>query len=427
MAQVANAQYWLGLSQDNHCGVLGVHLQPASIASSQVELDVLVGGVDFSAINLDVFGTLSAFFSEGQIPYEKTSNNFLISGYVQLPSLMWKLNDHSAFSLTTSLSGLFNTQTSDGSILDILRGDLENQASRGFNFSDSYVTSRANVWLDIGGTYAYRYDLNEKHALSAGATLKFISGIGGGYLNLQDLALIAYGGQQEIDVAQGRVNLVVSDRLENLMNNEEVQFFSNPTFGASFGMEYFYKGNSPLYKIKVGVSITDLGSVRYSPSSKSFGANANIQNLGVNTFSEIETLEDLSDTIQGILDQVDLIKDDGFRVSLPTKFNIQLDYHIGKSYYISGGALLGIVRSKFLNVERIQNIDRFYLSPRLEKQKWGIALLGYYDNETDFSVGLTARYKFIFLSVNNLLTGIIKERDVSRMNVAAGIRIFGLK
>lgn len=421
----ARAQYWVGLSQDNYSGVLGAHLQPASIASAPMQIDVLTVGADFSAINLNVLQSFSALMSDGQVPYEKNNNNFLVNAYVQLPSILYKLNKHSAFSLSTSLSGIFHTETSDGSVLAVLKGDLDDETSVGFDFSDTYLTTRTNVWLDISGTYAYRYNFNRKNALSGGLTLKLINGVGGGYLNLQDLTLISYNGNQQLDAAKGRLNLMISDGLERLSQTGEIQFFSNPTLGASIGFEYHYIGNSPRYKLKLGTAIIDWGEIKYTPSSKSIQANANVQNVNINQFYGIQSFEELSDTLQTILDEIELIKENGFRVSLPTKFVFNADYHITKDFYVNGSVLIGIDQSR-LKVTRVSNINRYFIVPRLERKKWGVSLPMQYDNQTKFTVGIAARYKFAFLSVNNVLSGILTEGDVTRMNLALGIRIVGL-
>lgn len=201
------AQDFLGLHNNNYSGVVTVFSNPANIADSRMQFDLLLGGVNTSVDNNYVGIKRSALEFSGSIFNPKTirfpfqnantdssdanyyKNSLVIypgdnnvsaysSSRLVIASFMFNLDRKSALALTMSVRNHIN--------LDGMSRDLANAAYNEFkdpslflkNFKSDDITAAQMTWADYGLSYARVIKDKEKHFLKAGLTAKLLQGPG---------------------------------------------------------------------------------------------------------------------------------------------------------------------------------------------------------------------------------------------------------
>jgi len=190
---------------------------------------------------------------------------------------------------------------------------------------------------------------------------------------------------------------------------------------AEYALEYRYLVRPDKYMFKVGLSIIDLGRMSYNRSvnSTTFKVNKDVFNL--NVLSQIESVKELVDTLKVALEGITEVKEQNFSYSLPTKVVIQLDYHIWNNYYINFSPVLA-VGGDSRRTDRLKNMSFYYLTPRIEKQKWGLSLPITYNSLSGVSGGAAFRWGPIYIGFDNLFSGIFEEGNLTRLNAFFGIK-----
>src|SRR5690606_1132117 len=170
--------------------------------------------------------------------------------------------------------------------------------------------------------------------LKAGVTLKYLQGAGTNFLNAPSVTG-SYNAETEMLTTTGALAYGNSEGFDS----DDIDF-SNLTsgFGADLGVVYEYRPNagftddhyrqgSGSYKWKVGISITDIGSIKYTGSTlNSYDLNSSILD---------DSFEDRS--LQGVLEEYyegteELTDAD---ISLPTAAHLLVDYRIRNNLFLA--------------------------------------------------------------------------------------------
>jgi len=183
------AQDWLGLITDNYAGVHAIHVQPASVVSSPYKYDINIVGLQFKALNASVFETIVDLANDKPLSFLANNDEFFIGVDGQLPSILYKINEKSAFGFEVRVRANMTTESSDDDLLNLLQNDFDDPSQFGRLFDGDFITGRTHVWWEIGGTYGRRIYSDRRHQLNGGITLKYILGVMG-YLIFIDNTLI---------------------------------------------------------------------------------------------------------------------------------------------------------------------------------------------------------------------------------------------
>lgn len=412
------AQDFLGLHNNNYSGVVTVFSNPANIADSRMQFDLLLGGVNTSVDNNYVGIKRSALEFSGSIFNPKTirfpfqnantdssdanyyKNSLVIypgdnnvsaysSSRLVIASFMFNLDRKSALALTMSVRNHIN--------LDGMSRDLANAAYNEFkdpslflkNFKSDDITAAQMTWADYGLSYARVIKDKEKHFLKAGLTAKLLQGAGAGYYSIRNLEYVidtvnvysfissdlSYGFSQSYDEALrgGSVDL----------NKIKYSFGFGFDIGAVYEwrpdfQEYKYNmdGETDLwrrdqnkYKLKASLSINDIGGIKYKKSQYSNDVSATFNywdftELNVDSFAGFDKL--MKDSFPSTSNSTT------FKVSLPTTINTQVDYHLGKCYYVNLTANLpNPIKTKSVQLYEYTNLS---LGPRIDLPWFGFSV-----------------------------------------------------
>lgn len=388
-----HAQSYIGHSIDNYSGVHGIILNPSSVVDGRMRTDINIssvsvfGGSDYFAIDLDNLPEDGDSFSfeDDLDKYPKEDNQFFLNVDALGPSVMFNLSPKHSIGITTRARTFLNFNN--------LNGRLYEDLSDGFSSSDSYdfqmknYTGTIHAWGEFGVTYGRILLDKEIHFIKAGITLKYLLGGGSAFSSTPQLTG-NFNGSSEILTSQGF--LYYGNSLG--FDPEDINFENTSSgFGGDLGFTYEYRIDTNLdtlsikdnkYKLKLGLSVTDIGSISYDDSSLTtyrLTNSVNTQNFEDKSIEEI--LEENYDGEEQILSS---------RINLPTAIHFLADYNIRKHLYLSLNGSFSLIGNDWEQSNRV--INTVTLTPRFETKIFSFYLPLGVRQYDDFSAGAGFRF-----------------------------------
>jgi hypothetical protein len=383
------SQDLLGTRTGNYSGVSGIALNPSSMVDSKLRFDVNISTFAFSVDNNYIFIPKKDLkFLGFKNLINKASNNGFTDDYkygsgdkkgyfgffIQGPSAMMNVGRH-AFSIFYNARLEFNIDkvhfAAAKLALEDMRFDpLENDfngtnPANIFNAKNFSVNSLA--WAEWGGSYGTSILLKKRHHIKGAITLKYLQGMGGGYIENPDLKFYMHGGLDDttwnIDAQNFEYGRVDYWSYGNLKKYKDL--IHGKGFGFDLGFTYeHYKKDADSYKYqmdgqmltdpvvtkydyRIGLSLLDFGSVSYKDEfsgtfridgnnplydQKKYGATNN------DWFHEkIESQMDFDTTYSKLFygTPYDTKISDQFNMNLPTALSLQADVNVWKKLFVN--------------------------------------------------------------------------------------------
>lgn len=363
------AQNYIGHRIDNYSGIHGVMYNPASVFDSRMRADInlisfgVSAGNDYAGLNLTELGSGEEGFDfEEEVNQNPTdANNFYINTDVMGPSFMFNLSPKSSIGLITRVRGMFNINNISGTLYENVTNDFDTQQD--FDFAIENLSGTAHIFAEIGVAYGRQLLNKEQHFLKGGVTLKYLNGAGGLFIHSPNLNG-SYNAAQETLTTTGSLNYGTTVDFDN----EDISFESLASgFGADVGFIYEFRPETQdmslrsqnKYKLKLGLSITDLGALRYDESTINHYEVSGTVNTQEFEDEDVETVLDENYTGTETLETV--------KLSLPTALHLMADYHLKNKFYVNLQTSLSMISNTQERANRITN--SLTLSPRIET-KW---------------------------------------------------------
>ncbi|MEP3837066.1 MAG: DUF5723 family protein [Algibacter sp.] len=363
------AQSYVGHSVDNYSGVHGLISNPSNVVDSRVKADVnlfsasVFGGSDYFGINVgDVIKSDGGFdFESDAKKFPSDANNFFLNADILGPSFMFNLTPKSSFGVVSRVRALFNINNISGELYENLADNFDTDED--FDFNSKNLTGTIHAWAEIGIVYGRVLIDKENNFLKGGVTLKYLQGAGGLFINSPNFTGNYTAANKTLETT-GALQYGISQDFDN----DDIEF-NNLTsgFGADIGFTYELRPNVDLdslskkhnkYKLKIGASITDIGSIDYKESVvTTYDLNATVDASDYD-----EDTEDFLDNNYTSTEETIAQK-----ISLPTAFHFLADYNIKNKLYVSLQTNLSLVKKNVANSNSI--INSVTLAPRLET-KW---------------------------------------------------------
>ncbi|WP_179320646.1 DUF5723 family protein [Winogradskyella helgolandensis] len=362
-------QSYIGHSIDNYSGVHGVIYNPSSVVGSKYKADInlisasVFGGSDYFGINMsDIMNSDGGFdIEEDSKRFPSNANNFFVNIDVVGPSFMFNLNKKSSIGVISRVRANMNINNINGELFETIEDDFDSDED--FSFDSKHLNGTIHTWAEVGLAYGRILIEKPNHLLKGGVTLKYLQGAGSAFMSSPELAGY-YSATSETLETEGQLIYGTSQDFES----DDIDF-SNLTagFGLDVGFTYQWYSNrendslptyKTPYKLKVGVSVTDIGSINYDNST----VNNYDLNATVNTSDSEEDLEDfLEDNYNGVETNEEA------KIKLPTALHLLVDYRLAKKWFVSAQANLSMVKKgSELSTSVINTVT---LAPRLET-KW---------------------------------------------------------
>ena len=364
-----NAQSYVGHAVDNYSGIHSLVSNPANIVASPFKADInlvsasIFGGSDYFGINVsDILNSGGGFdFEEDTDRFPSNANNFFFNADVVGPSFMFNLNKKSSIGIITRGRGFLNLNNINGELYETVINDFDTEND--FDFDSQNLSGTIHVWGEIGLTYGRILMEKQHYLLKAGVTLKYLLGAGSIFVNSPGLQG-RYDATNENLTTQGFLNYGTTSNFET----DDIDF-KNLTagYGMDLGITYQWhpkRDNDTIryhqdpYKLKIGLSVTDIGSIDYDDAElTSYDLNASI-----NTANAEEDVQEFLDNNYN-----NTTTGENSKINLPTAAHLLLDYRIAKKWLVSAQASFGLTKKDDNLSNKI--INTVTVAPRLET-KW---------------------------------------------------------
>lgn len=411
-----------GALNGNYTPTNSLYLNPSSISSSKVWLDLNIAGIGFYSNNDLVYldkqkwistlkkigkkesklSDLDLGFNSGKEEYQGYNRNF-VSGF----SGVWSQQNHGV-----GLSTGVRSYTDVRGISSLAAFFLENESlpdnlDTDTTYNVGGLRLNSMHFGEIKATYSYTFLKGKRSVLSGGVSIsKFFPIAGAGYT------------VQELNFRLEPENSNLEYNLESeSMYTPKAKLRSNGGYGFDLGFSFQsmmggerknHKNSwgmgcqKDLYRYKIGVSIIDVGYVKFPEDE------VHAENYAIDDWIEAESIDEISSVnLLNELEQHEANTTEGKiqkpnRMSLPTFVSVQFDYNVWDSkFYINGTWIHGLTNSsdKFA----VRHAHSLSIVPRYETFLFEFAIpISLYEYEQP-QLGLSARFGPITLGTDNLL------------------------
>ncbi len=378
-----------------------------------------------------------------------------VNAEVTGPSFLFGLKNKSGFALTTKTRTFAGFYSLNEDLMKIFLEDFDTTyAGYTPNFHQLQYKNIPNTQQRFGAgalafqEFAFSYATvlldDKEHFVKGGATLKYLIGLGGGYLRVDELQY------ELLDVDSIRFR---SATMNGAYTSDA--YFSDPDrrlfhylgkqklgsgMGVDLGIVYEYRPNhkdyyyrmdrrkeedrtANKYVFKFGAAITDLGRITFDRAP--YTRNLNIITDGDSTdWTDFQSVTKFSgsDDIDSFALELfpNSTVDSTFKMTLPTSLNLNVDVHLSDNWYGSASYIQTLQGNKVRGVRK-QNI--FSVGARYETRRFESGahfVVGHFYNPV--LVGAFLRYGPVYVGSDNL-GGIFTAKSTNGFNLFAGIQL----
>ncbi|MCI1188451.1 DUF5723 family protein [Hymenobacter sp. DH14] len=396
----AAAQGWTGLAQSNYGGTNALYLNPASLADSRHRFYLNVVGVDFNFYNsylqLDLPGPAREFI-DGTRPFRKEYLNeqlagrpvfASITGEGRLPSLQLALGPRQGIAFTNRVRAFVQANNVSESLARLGRYGFDQADELGLAdrlLTDNRFVLTAGAYHEFALSYARTLTANQTHFWKAGATVKYLVGLGGGYLQNDGTSYQVYDSDsiqvQSRNLSYGFVN----PDLYNQKGFTAGSLYGAQQPGRGFGLDvgvtyewrpdfeqYQYRmdgkdwtdNSRNKYRLRVGLALTDLGSISYN--NEQYVHQAKLANTRTVQLGQLDTVKvNKADDLAPVLQRLVGLESQSrrFGSALPTTVRLSADYRLLKHLF---AGLLWTQNLLPATTVGQRSINSLALTPRIE-------------------------------------------------------------
>lgn len=433
------AQHFAPIANGNYAGVHAAKINPALTAFTNYNWHVNVVGV-WGNVNNNYLGLRLPFsayrFINNSMPaqYKTESGNpkwdsswltERLNGrpkhagagaILYAPSFTIKFKNNWHVGLLTDATALARVSGLSENIAHALYKELDStkNAFSLFNTKTGEVNKihkmaiTANAWGSAGINISKDIPLEWKQHLLLGATIKKVWGLGGIYYTAADM-LVTNVTKDSFHL--NRTNIQYSG-YQGVGNGAGVDLglgwvYHKPEYRQPGG----YSKNHTVYLFKFGLSLLDLGNIKYKNATVTTITNNRVtgwNNANVkNRFENVTPGIDLIDTAINNLPNVRQTTQD-LRIGLPTRIALSADYQVKPSIYVNM-QLVQSLRSRYSKHARHQSY--LMVAPRWESDFFEITVPMYleYDYRA-FRMGAAFRAGPLYIGSNSVMSMLYTRR-----------------
>ena len=441
-----NAQNYLGVMTSNYGGVMSTDLQPASFVDGRFLFDLNLGSVNVNAYqNFVSFNTsgmpggwLKSFkndeaYNSWALPdstfmdrhivkrYADNSNDKMganINLQMDLFNFAFHINPKIAIGLKAKARSITNIGNVDPSFAILIEQGLDYPSLWNQKIDEQFLNVNHLTWAEVGFNYGQVVLDQEEHFLKAGATIKYLKGYSAAYFQTSNLQYNLKN-NDTTQLLTGNFNYGYSDNLPGLIENGlDNKFNSNFGVGLDLGFVYEWRPkykdfkydmdgetnlwmkNKNKYKAKVGISLIDLGSMRFKKGglSRNFSVN-NSSPFDLQSFSKASSLSDFDQILDSLINESSAAGNTNwtseqspnstFVMRTPTALSLQLDYQLGKYFYVNVSGVMNVILKKKDTKVIVPN--QLSITPSFDWSWFGLFLPISMNEYSGFKTGLASR------------------------------------
>jgi len=451
-----NAQQWLGRTTGNYSGTYGLYNNASSIADSKYRyyFNFWGRGVNFynngllynAPIKLNQWanGTYDPFQqrADGKANFQKDwlienlngkTKQFSFNQDIWGPAFMFPISRAVNMSINTrqrSSLQIFGVSEPLARFayngLDSSSGiyNGSNSVNRNRSYSNGKFGVNATNYQELSFSFAGVLAKNAKNQLSGGLTVKFIRGLGAAYVKGTGFDFSATGNNTALIQNADIQYAYTDDKSVVAPFNKPYGLFTLDSkgggAGVDLGLTYIHRSrsgkyaksrfcndnaNKSDYDFKLAAAFNDLGGIHFNQGAVKY-TYANTSPIIVNANSNIlngfnQPTHNAFDTIgKNVFGQMGASRANGFNTSLPTAFNLQMDFRMSEHFYTS---VYWNQSMKSINSTGMRSASMVSVIPRVESKGFEFSMpLTLSENYKNFYVGAYARFGPVFIGSDNL-------------------------
>jgi hypothetical protein len=421
---------WSGFEGGMYAGVHALAYDPSAIANSPYKVDgnIVTGGLIYYGNDYDTEVSGASLQSSGIfkqldkiLSVDRSTTVSFFNG--MFPSAMYSINDRMGVAFTMNMRGYVLSNTSSAVIRKILLNDLDDL--NGQEYVNEFVRGYTHIWVDYKFSYGTVLLNSGDHLLKLGVSAKMIQGIASGKMEIDDFSFKVTG--DLLEYANFDADILYNDDLDKLTKGKSMTFKGRTGGAADIGLSYEYRPESYRlnetmgYKLRTGITVNDLGAVRYKPSKSSASFTGGVEDLSLDFLQEITSMEALMDSLENIFNYEEE-QAGNYTTRTPIGLNIYLDYNLGKNFYLNISNNYVMLNMAVKKTDGLKNIYRLRAIPRYEDKSFGAYLPITYDNVSGFNIGTSLRWKAFIIGSENILTTWFYPRDERNLNIYLAVK-----
>lgn len=413
----AMAQEELGIANSNYAGVNGLHLNPSSIVDSWAKLDIHLVGASVFFENNYVYLPKNEFslwqnvdMSPGEnnsttIPDLQTNENEVlkhgtVDASVQGPSFMWA-GKRGSFALSSRVRSHTNINNVSPELAKLIFEGFQYAPNQGTDLTEQRFRVNSMTWGELGFTYGHVLFKQNKNFLTGAVGVRRLIGI-----NAMSIAV------ENIDYEVHNDSLLEIRDINGHVGLGDVEFNSGGGWGGDIGFTYkrmkedasdyyphsrSHNCNHLDYRYKIGVSLLDVGTIKFTDAQYGSMQNSSSYWSGYDT-TIVEAIGDVDSLLAARFSNYE--RGTEFKSRLPMAISLQYDHSLGKNFFLNLTAVQSLNGVKSIGLRRSSIIG---LTPRYEIKRFEVAVpMSLYEYQRP-RVGLAFRFNSLVIGTDNLL------------------------
>ncbi|MEL6989833.1 MAG: DUF5723 family protein, partial [Bacteroidota bacterium] len=283
--------------------------------------------------------------------------------------------------------------------------DLGYYAYQRLNIDSTVNLTNAHLaamdWTELSFYISKQIKLQNGNSFDLGISPKILMSKRGGFAKIEQSPQISRQTGNALQVEQGQLTMGLKG-IDSLNSNSNIGFAVDLGFQVNL--------NNSDKRTILGISLLDLGFIRYKGSSQKVDINyENINQILQDSSISYSSPSILFNEIVSAAENTNnpIITNEAFTMFLPLSFSVQLDHQISKYVFVNALAVQNISFTK--NQIRRSNILAF--TPRFEKRWFNVMLPLTITNYNALGIGASSRLGPLTIGTENIGSALFKQRQ----------------
>ena len=369
-----------------------------------------------------------------------------INFQVDVLNTMFHINEKTAIGFNVKNRTIINVDNMDPKLAVLAEEGLEYPSLWNAEYNEQLFNVNYMTWSELGFNYSQVLMDNEEHFLKIGFAPKMLVGHAAAYVHTDDFSYNLVN-EDTSQYLSGTFDYGYSDNANGIINNglngidPTVKDLITPASKLGFGMDigvvyewrpkhanfkYDMDGETNLwrrdenkYKLRAGISLLDMGSMKFTKGglSRNFAVNtSNLFNLQrFETATNLEGFDGIIDTLiqqsaaAGNTEWVALQQtSQTFRMRTPTAVSMQFDYQIWKGFYINATTMVNVI-SKSKDT-KVKTANQFSITPSFDSPYFGLYMPISMNQYSGMKYGFATRLGPVVLGVTDMSVLLAKDK-----------------